>query len=83
MAARLARDLRPLGAIRNRSGGQPILVADRLTKEFLGVIVEEVDRLNRVVLVLSCCISRAKSRHRSAAIVARRRLLPRSPAAFA
>ncbi len=52
MAAGLAHEIRnPLGAIKGAvQVVQPNLVgADELTKEFLGVIVEEVDRLNRVV----------------------------------
>ena len=52
MAAGLAHEIRnPLGAIKGAvQVVQPnLLGADELTKEFLGVIVEEVDRLNRVV----------------------------------
>jgi two-component system sensor histidine kinase HydH len=52
MAAGLAHEIRnPLGAIKGAvQVVEPNLAsADPLTKEFLGVIVEEVDRLNRVV----------------------------------
>ncbi|WP_146158113.1 sensor histidine kinase [Enhygromyxa salina] len=52
MAAGLAHEIRnPLGAIKGAvQVVEPGLVnADDLTREFLGVIVEEVDRLNRVV----------------------------------
>ena len=52
MAAGLAHEIRnPLGAIKGAvQVVEPGLAsADPLTKEFLGVIVEEVDRLNRVV----------------------------------
>ncbi|MCA9682607.1 MAG: GAF domain-containing protein [Myxococcales bacterium] len=52
MAAGLAHEIRnPLGAIKGAvQVVEPGLAgADELTKEFLGVIVEEVDRLNRVV----------------------------------
>jgi two-component system sensor histidine kinase HydH len=52
MAAGLAHEIRnPLGAIKGAVQViEPSLgVTDDLTKEFLGVIVEEVDRLNRVV----------------------------------
>jgi signal transduction histidine kinase len=52
MAAGLAHEIRnPLGAIKGAvQVVEPGLVnADALTREFLGVIVEEVDRLNRVV----------------------------------
>jgi two-component system, NtrC family, sensor histidine kinase HydH len=52
MAAGLAHEIRnPLGAIKGAvQVVEPGLVnADELTREFLGVIVEEVDRLNRVV----------------------------------
>nr|WP_255216242.1 GAF domain-containing sensor histidine kinase [Pseudenhygromyxa sp. WMMC2535] len=53
MAAGLAHEIRnPLGAIKGAvQVVEPGLVdADAMTKEFLGVIVEEVDRLNRVVV---------------------------------
>lgn len=52
MAAGLAHEIRnPLGAIKGAvQVVQPNLgEADELTREFLGVIVEEVERLNRVV----------------------------------
>ncbi len=52
MAAGLAHEIRnPLGAIKGAvQVVEPGLAnADELTKEFLGVIVEEVDRLNQVV----------------------------------
>jgi two-component system, NtrC family, sensor histidine kinase HydH len=52
MAAGLAHEIRnPLGAIKGAvQVVEPgLAAADELTKEFLGVIVEEVDRLNRVV----------------------------------
>jgi two-component system, NtrC family, sensor histidine kinase HydH len=52
MAAGLAHEIRnPLGAIKGAvQVVEPNLgEADELTREFLGVIVEEVDRLNRVV----------------------------------
>lgn len=52
MAAGLAHEIRnPLGAIKGAvQVVEPGMAnADDLTKEFLGVIVEEVDRLNRVV----------------------------------
>jgi two-component system sensor histidine kinase HydH len=52
MAAGLAHEIRnPLGAIKGAvQVVEPGLAsADPMTKEFLGVIVEEVDRLNRVV----------------------------------
>lgn len=52
MAAGLAHEIRnPLGAIKGAvQVVEPGLAsADAMTKEFLGVIVEEVDRLNRVV----------------------------------
>jgi len=52
MAAGLAHEIRnPLGAIKGAvQVVEPgLAAADEMTKEFLGVIVEEVDRLNRVV----------------------------------
>ncbi|PRP90071.1 Sensor protein ZraS [Enhygromyxa salina] len=52
MAAGLAHEIRnPLGAIKGAvQVVEPGLAgADEMTREFLGVIVEEVDRLNRVV----------------------------------
>lgn len=88
MAAGLAHEIRnPLGAIKGAvQVVEPGLAsADPLTKEFLGVIVEEVERLNRVVtqfLSYSRPFSGEMQRVDLAAIVrAMLRLLPKERAA--
>ena len=51
MAAGLAHEIRnPLGAIKGAAQVVEVAEVDDMTREFLNVIVEEVDRLNRVVV---------------------------------